>query len=507
MKFRRIPNSVPLRVLGVSCLLGLAGCITPMGPNYKRPAVPLPTTWRVDLPQAAEVANTEWWRAFGDENLNRLIEQALIANSDLLIATARVEQFAARLETTHSEYYPQLGTDLGYERDQRSEEIPEILRPGQPPTYNTFKGLLTISYEFDIWGRVRRANEGARAQLLSQEQTRHGVMLTVVTSVASTYFELLAADRELEIAEQTLASWKSSWDLTDRKFHGGSATDISVGVMNAQYEDQAAVIPDVEHRIAFLEDSLSELLGENPGAIPRGHLSQLQLMDIPSDIPGHVLTRRPDVMAAEQDLVAANATIGIAKTEYFPTFSLTGYYGQASDMTQWLLAKTARTGDLALDLVGPIFTFGRVEGDVRKARAETKEQELHYLQTVQTALKEVNDALVFSQQSRIRYNALHRHVVARQSVLEITKMRYTGGSSTDLDVFDADREVYAAQNEELSGRLDEYLALVSVFKAMGGGWMQGEDQAHSAPGKQNPGHVSASTSGQPSNVIKEVNAP
>lgn len=490
-------------VVFVACA-ALYGCITPpVGPNYKRPEVPLPTSWRIDVSEASDITNTAWWHGFGDDNLDRLIDESLRANADLLIATARVEQFAARLEKTNSEYFPQLGYDLGFERDQRSQEVPELLRPGQPPTFNQWKGLLTISYELDLWGRVRRSYEQSRAQMLSTEQARHTVMLTVVSSVASTYVELLATDRELELAHQTLDSLKATWDLMDKKARGGSATDIQVGVARAEYEQQAAQIPDIERRIAFLEDSLSSLLGRNPGPIQRGRLDKLVLVSVPAGIPGDVLTRRPDVMAAEQDLVAANAGIGIAKSDYFPRFALTSSYGQSSDSTRWLLAKTARTGDLAIDLVGPIFTFGKVQGEVRAARAETREQQIRYVQTIQTALREVDDSLVANSQASVRVAALSRRVATLQSVDQKTRMRFEGGSSTDLDLLYADRSVYSAQADESNGVRDQMLALVSVFKAMGGGWMLEQDKALAA---NRPATVAAPAT-PVSTSSKDVTAP
>jgi outer membrane protein, multidrug efflux system len=455
----------------------LTGCLFPaMGPDYKRPKPPLPTAWRVDASESADLVNAQWWKGFGDENLNTIISQALVSNADLLIATARVEEFAAKLETNNSHYFPQIGYDVGLERDQRSQEVPELLRIGQPITFNQWKYMATISYEADLWGRVRRSYEAARAQLLSTEEARHTVMLTVATTVANTYIQMLEADRRLEIARQTLESFEATLALTDKRFHGGSATDIDVARARADLEDQAAVIPELERNVAFLEDQLSTLIGLNPGPMPRGRLDQLALMPVPEGIPADVLTRRPDVRAAEQDLVAANATIGIAKTEYFPTFSLTSAFGQSSDQTQWLLAKTARTGILAIDFIGPIVTFGRVEGDVRKAKAQTKVETARYLQTIQNALREVDDALVFNEKSRARLAALKRHVLAVQEVDRLAKLRYKGGSYTELDVYIADRKVLASQNEEIHAVLDEYLALVSVFKAMGGGWMFEQDK-------------------------------
>jgi multidrug efflux system outer membrane protein len=460
-----------------ACAGLLSACIFPaMGPDYKRPAVPLPSAWRVDPAEANDIVNTAWWKQFGDQDLDNLIDAALVANSDLLIATARVEEYAGKLETTNSQYFPQIGYDVGLERDQRSQEVPELLRIGQPVTFNIWKYMATISYEIDLWGRVRRSYEASRAQLLSTEDARHTVMLTVVTTIANTYIQLLAADRALEIAQQTVDSYKSTLAMTEKKWHGGSATEIDVERARAEFEDQSAVIPDLERQIAFLEDQLSTLSGANPGPIPRGRLDKLVLAQVPGGIPADVLTRRPDVLAAEHNLVAANATIGIAKTEYFPTFSLTSSYGQSSDETEWLLAETARTGVLAIDFIGPILSFGRIEGDVKKAKAMTKGDRERYLQTIQNALREIDDALVYNQKSRVRLAALDRHVQALQRADDLSTLRFKGGSYTDLDVFEADRRVLGAQNEEIHGVLDEYLALVSVYKALGGGWMVQEDK-------------------------------
>jgi multidrug efflux system outer membrane protein len=461
-------------VLGVTAL---TGCLFPaMGPNYKRPDVPLPSAWRVEPTEADEITNTEWWKTFGDPHLTDLIDQALASNSDLLIAAARVEEFNGKLETSNSQYFPQIGYDVGLERDQRSQEVPELLRIGQPITFNQWKYNATISYEFDLWGRVRRSFEAARAQLLSTVEARHTVMLTVVTTVAANYVQLLATDRELEIAKQTLDSLQSTLTLTEQKYHGGSSTDIDVARARAEVEDQAAVIPDIERRVAWLEDSLSTMIGRNPGPIPRGRLEQLVLTPVPGSIPADILARRPDVLSAEQNLIAANAGIGIAKTEYFPTFSVMSFFGQSSDQTPWLLAKTARTGVLDVDFIGPVLTFGRIAGDVKKAKAQTKAERERFIQTIQNALKEVDDALVYDQKARVRKAALDRHVAALEEADRLARLRFEGGSYTDLDVFDADRKLLGAQNESIHGVLDEYLALVSVYKSVGGGWMIAEDK-------------------------------
>jgi multidrug efflux system outer membrane protein len=466
-------------------LATLGGCFLPkVGPDYKRPTPELPAAFRTDPGEAAEVTNHMWWYAFGDANLNALVDEALVANSDLLIAAARIEQYDAKLEVSHSHYYPQIGYDASAYRDERSQEVPELLRPGQPPTFNDFTGALTINYEVDLWGKIRRQNEETRAEMLSTEQARNTVMLTVVSAVAGAYIELMGRDRELEIARQKLDSLKASVALMDEKYRGGSATDIEVDRLRSEMEDEAAAIPGIEREIQDLEDSISELLGRNPGPVKRGKLADVVAPSVPAGVPSDVLSRRPDVMGAEQDLIAANARIGVAKGKYFPTFALTGLYGQSSDLTQWLLAKTARIGFGELDLAGPILSFGKIEGEVREARAETKAQREHYLQTIRTALKEVDEALVYNVKSADRVAALDRALAAREQVDRISDLRFKGGSYTKLDVLDADRKVYDAENEQLTATRDHYLALISVYKAMGGGWMVEQDDLLAAKQKQ-----------------------
>lgn len=468
----------PIRTMLLACAAAaaVAGCISPMGPDYQRPRAPVPAGWRVDVAHAEDITNTLWWRDFGDANLDRLISQALTANSDLLIAAARIDEYAARLETQHAAYFPQIGAEVDAQRLQRSEEVPEILRPSQPATYNQFTYGATLSYGLDLWGRFRRESEAARAELLSSEDARHAVMLSVVTAVANTYVELLARDQQLALARQRLESLKSTLQILEMKYRGGSETALDVEETRGEVEKQAALIPQLERSVGLLEDSLSTLTGVTPGSIARGDIGKLTFAPVPAGVPADVLLRRPDVLAAEQTLVAANARIGVAKTEYFPNLSLTGMYGQSSDSVQWLLAKTARTGMLEGSLIGPILTFGRVEGDVRQARAQTREATQQYLKTIRTALQEVNDALISNQDARLRATALQERVDTEKRAIEIARQGYKGGSYTYLDVLYTERQLYDAEDEEVQGRLDEYAALISIYQAMGGGWMTAVDR-------------------------------
>ncbi|MED5619075.1 efflux transporter outer membrane subunit [Ideonella sp. BN130291] len=473
-----------------------AGCA--VGPDYKRPEVPLPAAWHAPVPPAAaptpaaDVTNTAWWRMFGDPDLSALIDSALEANKDLRIAAYRVEEFDAHLQVAAAAAYPQVSYNVSGLRQQRSQEQPALLRPGTPPTYNSFSMGLNYSWEVDLWGKVKRSNEAARAELLSTEEARRAVMLTVVSNVATTYVQLLGYDQQLSIARQTLKNRESAYKLLDTKARGGSATKLSVAQARALMDEVAAQIPQIERQIATLENALSVLAGRNPGPVQRRSIEALTLPTVPAGVPSDVLIRRPDVMAAEQTLVAANARIGLAKAQYFPTVSITGAMGLASDQLRWLLAKTARTGELSRSLTGPLFDGARIAGDVRQAEAVQKQMVERYLQAVQSALQETADALVFHAKADEQYAALKRQVESRDEVLRLSRMRYEGGESTFLEVLDAEREVFASQTQQAQGWRDRYLALVALYKAMGGGWMVEQDKLKATkPADDAPAAVTA----------------
>jgi multidrug efflux system outer membrane protein len=457
--------------------------------------VPLPSAWRADAGQATDLANKAWWEAFGDEHLDALIQTALDANKDLRIAAYRVQEYDSKLEVSASEQYPQANYSIGGQRIHRSQEIPELMRIGAPVAYNQFNVGVNVSWEIDLWGRVKRSNEAARAELLSTEAARRGVMLSVVSGVATSYVELLGLDKQLLLARQTLKARQDEVDVLSKKYQGGSATRLSVEKAKALVAETEALVPDLERQIATVEDALSVLVGRNPGPIERGSIDQFKLPPVPQGVPSDILTRRPDVEAAEQTLVAANARIGIAKAEYFPTISMTGMLGLASDDLRWLGAKTARTGELDRSILGSIFNAGRVEGDVRQAQAYQKEMLETYLKAVQTALQEVEDALVSRAKSGERTQAFQRREQALAEVAKLARMRFEGGQSTYLDVLDADRDVFQAQSDLAQSRRDEFVALVSIYKAMGGGWMVEQDKLRAA-------QYAAAAASQPTGQIK-----
>jgi multidrug efflux system outer membrane protein len=457
-------------VLPCWTLVLTAGCA--VGPDYKRPIVDVPPAWRIDYRSAASTANTAWWEGFQDPRLNELIQIALQENRDLRIATLRVDEFRAQVQITKSGFFPQLGYSASAIRDRMSENRSVPLPKSVDPTNNEFEIGASMNWELDIWGRLRRANEAARADLLSVEENQRAVLLTLVSDVATTYIQLLNLDKELEISRKTLASRAESLKLSEDKYDGGVISKLELAQIRALYEEASAAIPVQERQIAVLENALSVLLGRNPGPIERGRtIDTLAIPPVPQGLPSELLTRRPDIRAEEQLLVAANARIGIAKSEYFPTISLTGLFGYASTDLGTLLHGPSEFGTFAgASILGPIFTGGRVSGDVARTEAIQKEALESYRKTIQTAFQEVDDALVSNQKSAEQLAALGREVSALHDYADLARQRYEGGYSSYIEVLYAERSLYDAEIAEAESRRDVYTALIAIYKAMGGGW-------------------------------------
>ena len=330
----------------------ISGCT--LTQDYQRPPVDVPDKWRVDYSAAADIANISWWNQFNDPVLNELIETALNENKDLKIAAARVEKFIGRLKVTNSRFLPQIGYDAGTSRDSRSLErsIPSLANASQR-SIPTFLTTIDVAWEFDIWGRLQRANEATRAQLLSAEEGHQAVILTVVSNVAISYVEMLCLEKELRIYKQTLAIRKDWLDLCEEKVSGGQLTDLELAQARSAHEEIAVHIPKIERLIALKENSLSVLLGRNPGAITTDKdLDMLVIPELPSDLPSDLLARRPDIKLKEQNLIAANAQVEIARTQYLPAISLTGLFGYASDSLSNLFVSSANLWQIGADTVG-----------------------------------------------------------------------------------------------------------------------------------------------------------
>jgi outer membrane protein, multidrug efflux system len=456
----------------------VSGCM--VGPNYQRPSVDIPQTWRFEDKEAKDVANTAWWEQFNDPVLNDLIQAALKENKDLKIAAARIEQFVGRMETVRAPLFPQIGAG-GIAGRQRVSEVYgstqlENVRTANP-TFNDFQIFLNASWEIDLWGKVRRATEAARANILSTEEARRSVILTLVTSVASSYVNLLDLDKQLEVTRMTAKSYKEAYDLFKLRFEYGIVSELEVSQTKSQYEQALSNIPFFEKTIAQQENALCVLLGRNPGPIPRGKtIDQLNLPDVPAGLPSGLLANRPDIQQAEQDLVAANANIGAAKAQYFPSISLTGLFGFASSDLGKLFYGPAKIWSFGAPIAAPIFTGGAISGQVKSAEAAQQQALSQYLKVIQAAFREVDDALVDQQRTREQIASLDRQVDSLRDYVRVGRLRYDNGYTSYLEVLYAENLLYTAElkRTEVQGTL--FQALVNCYKATGGGWVTVADK-------------------------------
>jgi multidrug efflux system outer membrane protein len=466
--------------------LTLAGCV--VGPDYVQPQVESPETWRVDYAAAADVTNMLWWEQFEDPVLNELIDIALKENWDVRIAAARVEEFTARVDIAFSEYLPQVGYATRANRRRISLSDPDTA-PGLDRTASQFFGQANLTWELDLWGRIRRSNEAARAELLAQEENRRTVILSLISSVASSYVRLRELDRQLQLAFDTLETRAESLRLFKLKFKGGVVSQMELAQARTNYEQAAVKIPAFQRTIALTENALSVLLGRNPRAIPRGKtIDELILPPVPEGLPSTLLARRPDIRSAEQNLIAANALIGVARAQYFPTISLTGLLGVTSDSLSSLFGDPTSMWRIGGDALGPIFAGGRISAQVHASEAVQRQALLSYLQTVQTAFKEVNDGLIEVQKRREQLEVQGRRVEAYSDYYRLARLRYDEGFAEYLTVLDSERFLFDAQIDYIRIQGTLYVALVTTYKAMGGGWIieaqNTADEVDFPPGKE-----------------------
>ena len=465
-------------------LLGALLSACAVGPDYERPAVESPPEYRMEYPKAADVANTKWWEQFGDPALNQLIEEALRGNLDVKAAAANVDRFLGALRTTRSQFFPQFGygADASYNRASRVAQFP--LAPGDDNTYSLYQGSLNADWQIDLFGRVRRQTEAVQAQVYASEQGRRGVILSIVSTAAVAYVNLRALDRQLEIARGTANNYAETSKLFELRLRGGVISDVEMAQIESQYELALAAIPAFEFSIAQQENLISTLLGRFPGPIPRGRtIDELAPPVIPAGLPAELLERRPDILQAEQNLVTANAGIGAAKALYFPSFSLTGAIGTASTDFSNFLTGPARTAFIAASLVGPIFTFGNIEGQVRSAEAVREQALYFYRQTILNALRETNDALVGSQKTREQSEAQTRRVRALRNYARLSRVRFDNGAASYVEVLVAENDLFSAELNLVTTQADRLTQVINVYKAMGGGWVDLSDLL-SAPEKK-----------------------
>jgi len=455
----------------------LTGCV--VGPNYQRPTVAIPENFRapepLPPPQAASFANLKWFEIFKDDKLQELIRTGLAQNYDLRDAVARVEAARASLGITRSEQFPNFGASGAVEINRLSRggatQLPPAILPNQNRNFGE-ASLNLLSFEVDLWGRLRRATEAARANLLSAEENRKAVVTTLVSDISTAYLSMRELDYELEISRRTLQTRQQSLDLTKSRQRVGDSTLLDLRQAEQLVDTAAQAIPGIEQQIAQTENRIKLLLGENPGDVARGNILTAQAFppDVPAGLPSDLLERRPDIRAAEQDLIAANAEIGVARAAYFPQLSLSGLLGGQSTQLASLFSGPHSTWTLAPQLSQPIFTAGRLKSNVKLTEAERESALIRYQRTIQTAFSEVSNSLIAHQKVRESREKQEELVVALQDRLRLAYIRYRGGVDTQLNALDADRDLFQAELALSQIRLEELLTVVQLYKALGGGW-------------------------------------
>ena len=463
------------RILCCGVLLILTGCVT-VGPDYKRPAIDTPAAWRFEEKEIRDLANTAWWQQFNDPVLNGLVGTALEQNKDLLIATARIEEFFGRYFSTRGDQFPSAGANADAFRQRLSEKGFSRF-DGKDNPYNQYEAFLNAGWEIDFWGKFRRATEAARAELIGTEEGRRTVVLTLVSAVAAAYVDIRSLDKQLEITQRTADSRKGTLELFQLRFQNGIISEVDLNQAESEYEDALARLPDIERAIGQTENALSVLLGRNPGPIPRGlTLDALILPAVPAGVPSELLERRPDIRRAEQTLIAANARIGVAKSLYFPTISLTGAFGTASTDLSSLFTASSRAWSYGVPVSVPLFTAGRIGGEVKAAEATEKQAVLSYQQAIQNAFREVDDALLDRGKSGQRLDALSRQLKALNNYARLARMRYDEGYTSYLEVLDAERSLFNVELAHTTGQNVLFRSMINIYKSMGGGWVDQAEQ-------------------------------
>jgi len=468
-------NIKPL--VALACSFGLVcGCV--QGPDYVKPEVEVPAAYRFQMP-AETLQQPAWWNAYADPHLDALVQEALANNRDLRVASARVDEFAAILAGTRSQAFPQIGYGLSANRSRASEQkLPDFV----DPMSTNFAAALSASWEIDLWGRIRRETEAARANLLATEEARRGVTLTVISSVISTYITLLDLDAQLRIATATAEGRSKSVDVFEKRLAGGWISEFEMSQVRGEYESALAAIPPLKLVIATQEHALSVLVGRNPGPIARsGEPDQLHSPVIPAGLPSELLLRRPDILQAEQQLIASNALIGAARALFFPRITLTGLLGLASGSLGDLFQGSARTWSFTGDVAGPIYTGGGLTAAVDQATARRDQSLASYEKVIQNAFRDVDDSLADLRHSAELRDTLRRRVATLRRGVELANERYENGYSDYLEVLDTERSLFSAELQLASARGDYQRALVSLYLALGGDWTTLPPTASSLP--------------------------
>ncbi len=483
---------MPLPARAAKALMCVLGCASiaacALGPDYRRPDTATPPAFRFEEQATADsVADAGWWQVYRDPSLQSLIRESLANNLDVRIAAARVDQARAALGSSRLQQLPQIGVAADAARQRTSAYD----RPaGAPPVSNAFAVEGTLSYEMDFWGKYRRATEAARAQLLQSAYAKQDVMAGLVAGVATAYFTLQALDEQLEITRRTVGTRQKFVDLTQAQHDRGTVSQLDVATAQAQLAVAKANLPDLMRRIGQTEDQLSVLLGHNPERILHGNAKADDgrvagagpAPPVPAaGLPSTLLERRPDVREAEQNLVAANAQVGVAKANLFPSITLTAAGGSLSTALSSLFSGPARTWSVGGELLQPLLNSQRNLYQLDLADAQKREALLQYQKSVQTAFQEVSDALIARQQDAEVLAAQEAQVDAQRRANTIALARYRVGYASYFNVIDADRDLFTAELSLSAARLNTQLSVVQLYRALGGGWQAEQPAAASAP--------------------------
>ncbi|MCP5164513.1 MAG: efflux transporter outer membrane subunit [Pseudomonadales bacterium] len=463
-------------LLAIVVVAGLLhGCT--LAPEYQPPPVAVPDNYRFASAEVEQTANTTWWRQLDDPVLDQLIATALAANNNVRIATANVEQALAVVTQTRSALFPQVGYGASGAKDRIPETGVAGMIPNLPNPQETYQAMLSASWELDLWGRIRSLSEAAQASMLATNEARRGVILTLVSSVATSYITLRGLDEQLQVARQSLTAYAESVRIYELQFKHGQTSQMTVAQARSQYETAAARIPQIELQIAQTENVLSVLLGGNPEAIPRGKtIGELHMPAVPAGLPSSLLERRPDLQQAEQVLIAANAQIGAARALYFPSISLTGAYGSVSSDLSDLFKGPARSWSYAGQVTGPLFTFGAVSGQVAQAEAAQRAAVASYELAVESAFADVDNALAARQKLGEQLVAQQRLVAALQDYSRLAQLQYDAGYAPYSTVLQAEQSLFPAQLALAELQASVLSSAAVVYKAMGGGWVGEADK-------------------------------